>query len=163
MASAPSQLRSPLPPCAFWGFPEKGHLEGVKYQLRDGEGVRATEGNLGGSETFPEDPATQVTGNGSQGPRPGLERWLGKSEADLRVASSSSWQAFGRHPGASGEPAALCSEPCHLSRRPLRTFHTVARPSSSGARRAEMVGLCSAGEQLSLQSPLPSVNEGLLL
>lgn len=38
----------PWHPGAFWeGFLEKGHPGGIKYQLKDSEGVRSTERHSG--------------------------------------------------------------------------------------------------------------------
>lgn len=51
-----------------------------------------------------------------------------------------------------GQWGAICLFllPCHPSRTPLRAFHTVAWPSYLEPEVRKMLGLCSAGEELSL-------------
>lgn len=61
-------------------------------------------------------------------------------------------------PRAVGSHLLFSSDSCHPSRIPLRAFHTGPSLPPWSLEVSELVGLCSAGEALSLQSPLRSGN-----
>lgn len=81
---------------------KKGHFEAIKYRLEGGEGVLFIERHLEGLRALPRRLSNLGDWNGSCRLRP-----AGSCGWELGMVSSSSWQAFGRHLGGSGEPAAF--------------------------------------------------------